>query len=806
MRTLIITLIECSAVMSALTLLYMLSNRILAKRYAEKWRYYAWLIIVVGLIIPIRPNFGNAAITIEAPERLAMPVIEPGGRERLGNPYGSYDEFMINPNYSMDSGIENKPADSTGSAGEVIEPVEKFEITGIFTNILSSISWWDVAAIVWFFGMAVFVAYQIVKHLRFMKVANRWREKVEDEQTEALFRDLKAEMKITGHIDLQLCPCVASPMLVGFVRPRILLPETNFAQDELRLIVKHELVHYKRKDVLYRLLLLAATAIHWFNPVVHLLAKVVDMGCEVSCDDEVVKGTDLETRRYYSNTILGVVKYQTKLKTLLSTHLNNGKKTIKKRLSSIMDTGRKRGGFIIACIIVAAVLGTGLIIAVNTNKPLEDTPKKEKILQIDEQGNEVQINALKQLPETDKLVLWRNFLNKSLLDPAVKVFKRIYPDVEIEIRDFEDYWEYAALLQTEIPAGGGPDLHFSDTYDFPDMYKVMDSDAFYDLNNLIENDKAFDLDDYNKIVLDAGVYKGKRYIMPLTYMTNSIVTTKEALTAAEMDMEKLKSFDGYTGEIKKYLEKYDSTKFVYNEQQQYPYMFFPWCGVELIDYENKAVITDEKNFKKLMEAYKDIYKQDQESADFYSNNDEVNGLMNNEFVFHKNIVWDWQMQVFASLQGHGYTPVYFPFPNVTGGNTAQAFNIAAILNASPNKLNAYRFLKILLSEEIQGSTPQTNGVYFVNLPVLKEAVDIQIDSHMEIMSKSGYNGHRFIISEEIMREFVDMSTDVDFCRLSAVTPMEQVLGNYMMPYFKGEDTYENCLGKARNYLELYVSE
>lgn len=67
----------------------------------------------------------------------------------------------------------------------------------------------------------------------------------------------------------------------------------------------------------------------------------------------------------------------------------------------------------------------------------------------------VQFSYLEQLPETDKLVLYRTVSNKFLLDPAINIFKEMYPDVEVEIRDFADgnrYIEYKNVLQAELPA------------------------------------------------------------------------------------------------------------------------------------------------------------------------------------------------------------------------------------------------------------------------------------------------------------------------------------------------------------------
>jgi hypothetical protein len=153
--------------------------------------------------------------------------------------------------------------------------------------------------------------------------------------------------------------------MIGFKNPRILLPKTGLAHDEISFILKHELIHYKRKDLWYKYLILIATAIHWFNPVVCHMSKAVGVICEMSCDAEVVRSTDADTRRHYSETIIGMVKYQSKLKTALSTNFNGGKKNMKNRISSIMDTNKKRVGAVIICAVLIGALGTGVAFAAN---------------------------------------------------------------------------------------------------------------------------------------------------------------------------------------------------------------------------------------------------------------------------------------------------------------------------------------------------------------------------------------------------------------------------------------------------------
>jgi len=309
MQKFMITLLACSVTMSALALLYMANAPLLSKRYTERSRYYAWLIIVIGLIIPFRPQISNAIVSINIPSETTASVIQAGNETHIAVAY--------------------------------------------------RIAWWHMAATVWLAGVLVSLAYHPIKHYRFVKMTRRWSCNIADEQTLALFASLKEEMGITRRIGLFMCQCVDSPMMIGSARPQIFLPTAELTRDELRFILKHELVHYKRKDLLYKYLVLAATAMHWFNPVVYLMAKTIDLLSELSCDAEVIRSADSYTRQRYSETIIGVVKFQSKLRTALSTNFYGGKKDMKNRISSIMDASRKKTGIVITGFLLLLTIGIG---------------------------------------------------------------------------------------------------------------------------------------------------------------------------------------------------------------------------------------------------------------------------------------------------------------------------------------------------------------------------------------------------------------------------------------------------------------
>ena len=330
MEHVMITLLINSAVMSVLMLLYMAVTPLLARRYSAKGRYYAWLILILALMIPLRPQFGRSLVTI-MPVPAAMPVMITGNPEAPA---------QISPAVPA--------ADSIIPGHDV------------------PFSWWQAAAFIWITGTVMVLAFHLIRHYRFMAGIRRWREPVTDAGMQSLLEELKVEQGITGLITLCRCSLIQTPMLVGFKHPYLLLTADDLGAEELDDILRHELIHYRRRDLWYRGLVLAATAMHWFNPIVYLAAREIDLLCEMSCDAEVISRSDEGMRQRYCETIIRTAKFQAKAKTALSTNFYGGRNSMKKRLSSIIEPGPKRTGFVIGCAALFLTMGTGAMFAVNS--------------------------------------------------------------------------------------------------------------------------------------------------------------------------------------------------------------------------------------------------------------------------------------------------------------------------------------------------------------------------------------------------------------------------------------------------------
>ena len=100
---------------------------------------------------------------------------------------------------------------------------------------------------------------------------------------------------------------LAAPMLTGAVRPVILLPDPPPGGAALRYGLLHELTHLRRRDIWLKALALWVNALHWFDPMMWVMARAVERDTELACDEAVVRALPPEDRGAYGRTILDTV-------------------------------------------------------------------------------------------------------------------------------------------------------------------------------------------------------------------------------------------------------------------------------------------------------------------------------------------------------------------------------------------------------------------------------------------------------------------------------------------------------------------
>jgi len=242
-----------------------------------------------------------------------------------------------------------------GSAGKAMAiPV----LTSLQTA--PSIPW---LPILWLLGAGISLGIVIVQTLI---TSYRWsRERLStNPEILSLLEDCKMEAGVTAPIGIILSNRISAPALLGWLRPRIILPTTlvaTFSPEQLRAILFHELAHFKWLDVPSNWLFVLVRAFHWFNPLAYLAAKDWAAFREEAADEQAMKwmgGGD-----GYGETLVATLRQNT------GTYIPYGAlaigeslRNLKQRITLIGQYTQKKGHFLIVSFASVAVIALGLVL------------------------------------------------------------------------------------------------------------------------------------------------------------------------------------------------------------------------------------------------------------------------------------------------------------------------------------------------------------------------------------------------------------------------------------------------------------
>ena len=157
------------------------------------------------------------------------------------------------------------------------------------------------------FVFLLFVALILILRLiKFKKIKSRLSlicPEVKDENTLGLVQKICSDEKLKQPAAILETDKLGA-MTFGILKPTVLLPSEKIGDKRLKYILRHELAHIRHRDYVYKLLLLAAKTLHWFNPLVHLMAAEFERVSEIYADDEVCRDLDKNETRDYGKLIL----------------------------------------------------------------------------------------------------------------------------------------------------------------------------------------------------------------------------------------------------------------------------------------------------------------------------------------------------------------------------------------------------------------------------------------------------------------------------------------------------------------------
>ena len=305
--------------------LLVLLARLLLKK-APKWcSYLLWGIVFVRLCCPVLPETGISLI----PERLLSVGTEMmSGQQTTGADHRDLtegnamknngdalwrehaaeevpdsqaaektmavgnDNTVMNADGTQDFSLGTARTESGATVAEVAASGTDAVIsetsagTGTDARAWTYPVWFRVLSMVWLAGMLGFLGYHAYSYLR---MRNR----------------IRRPDSGVRHVEPGICEIDGGHLsfVMGLVHPVIYL-SSGLDPESRKVVLCHERVHLQRRDYLFKPAALLICCVHWFNPLVWLAFYLMNMDCEMSCDEKVVKLLGEESKKIYSYTLL----------------------------------------------------------------------------------------------------------------------------------------------------------------------------------------------------------------------------------------------------------------------------------------------------------------------------------------------------------------------------------------------------------------------------------------------------------------------------------------------------------------------
>lgn len=287
---------------TVVVLLVVLVQWLLRRRLPATWQYALGLLVVARLVLPTSPaspislfnlqdHFGH-----EGARRVTLPVLSPTSAR------SHQDVVAGHPTATTDTAPTEKP------------PVLKAtDVSKTSATPDGRVNFVRIAAQLWALGAVAYLAVVLAAHRRLARSLQNMLPP-SDKRMATLVVQSRTALDLKREVQVIESPHIHTPAVFGFVRPRLLLPNglsQRLTDDQLRLVILHELIHVKRRDVLQNWLLIGVQVLHWFNPIVWLALRRLRADRELVCDAAVLVLLNPAERHTYGDTLIKLAEQLT---------------------------------------------------------------------------------------------------------------------------------------------------------------------------------------------------------------------------------------------------------------------------------------------------------------------------------------------------------------------------------------------------------------------------------------------------------------------------------------------------------------
>lgn len=229
------------------------------------------------------------------------------------------------------------------------------------------------------------IAVQLFQYFKLKKMLPLWSTDI-SEKLNTEICTYKKKVNVKSNVRFVISDTIKVPSTLGVIQPIVFIPKAviqEFDEIDLELIICHELLHIKHRDLLVKFIALFALTINWFNPVSYFVFYEICKMSEIYCDSKIVDKKEEEIVKRYCNLLIDIAaseKYTFRNR-WTSGLVNNDMKMIKGRIME-MKNKRKRLSIVSVCMLgVFLLAGTSTVFAY---EPPKQVISKDKSIDIED--------------------------------------------------------------------------------------------------------------------------------------------------------------------------------------------------------------------------------------------------------------------------------------------------------------------------------------------------------------------------------------------------------------------------------------
>lgn len=335
-------------------------------RYSSRWKYCTWFMIMLFLLLPV--NLENALwpgmlqiqigrnseagaenLDVKELDTKSTGIGTKNGVDIVNEKDVKNEAGIVNAkDTEHEAGIVNEKdseheaeivnAKDTEHGTEIVnarmtktESVENSSDIYINPGNLPIDRILNIAGIVWLCGILMLCVERGLRYYFSLHKMERWSYPADNEEMQELYFRICRKKHIKNPPRLLIWEGLTSPMLAGLRNPGLYVPEKAFTLEELEFIFSHELSHYERHDLWYKMLMLVVTTIYWFNPALYWMQREAEMDIENLCDGKMAAHYSMKDRMKYGELLLKIAAGQNHIP-YMSVGFSDGKKIFKNRI------------------------------------------------------------------------------------------------------------------------------------------------------------------------------------------------------------------------------------------------------------------------------------------------------------------------------------------------------------------------------------------------------------------------------------------------------------------------------------------